>query len=66
MRISIGRRDVEERRVLSLSEMVFGMVGLLILLIGGIGLFGLRMLSKMRSASRKLELDSGDQPRSNS
>lgn len=52
--------------MLSLSEMVFGMVGLLILLIGGIGLFGLRMLSKMRSASRKLELDSGDQPRSNS
>jgi len=66
MWISIGRWDVEERRVLSLSEMVFGMVGLLILLIGGIGLFGLRMLSKMRSASRKLELDSGDQPRSNS
>jgi|GEM_PF-2250473 len=66
MRISIGRWDVEERRVLSLSEMVFGMVGLLILLIGGIGLFGLRMLSKMRSVSRKLELDSGDQPRSNS
>jgi len=52
--------------VLSLSEMVFGMVGLLILLIGGIGLFGLRMLSKIRSTSRKLELDSGDQPRSNS
>jgi len=34
--------------VLSTSEMIFGMVGLLILLLGSVGFFGLRMLGKMR------------------
>jgi len=52
--------------MLSLSEMIFGMVGLLILLIGGVSVFGLRMLSKMRSNSRPSQPDSGDQPGSNS
>lgn len=50
--------------MLSLSEMIFGMVGLLVLLIGGIGVFGLRMLSKMRSASSHPKPGSGDSARS--
>jgi hypothetical protein len=52
--------------MLSFSEMIFGMVGLLILLIGGVGVLGLLMLSKMRSNTRPSQPDSGDQPRSNS
>ncbi len=51
--------------MLSLSEMIFGMVGLLILLVGGVGVFGLRMLSKIRSTSGNSQPDSGDQPRAN-
>lgn len=34
--------------MLTASEMMFGMVGLLILLSGGIALFGIRMLAKIR------------------
>lgn len=34
--------------MLSTSEMIFGMVGLLILLFGSVGFFGLRMLGRMR------------------
>ncbi|MFZ9304581.1 MAG: hypothetical protein ACO266_05020 [Steroidobacteraceae bacterium] len=30
--------------------MIFGMVGLLILLLGGVALFGLRMLAKIRKS----------------
>lgn len=47
--------------MLSLSEMIFGMVGLLVLLTGGIVVFGLRMLSKMRSTSSQPKTDSEDQ-----
>jgi hypothetical protein len=35
--------------MLTTSEMIFGMVGLLILLVGGVGIFGRRMLGRLRS-----------------
>ena len=37
--------------MLTTSEMIFGMVGLLILLLGSIGVLGLRMLTRLRSDS---------------
>jgi hypothetical protein len=36
--------------MLTASEMIFGMVGLLILLLGGVALFGLRMRAKIRKS----------------
>lgn len=49
--------------MLSTTEMIFGMVGLLVLLLGGIGVFGLRMLLRMRRPSTHPAPAQGDHPR---
>lgn len=50
--------------MLSTTEMIFGMVGLLVLLLGSIGVFGLRMLMRMRRPSTSPPPSAGDSVRS--